>query len=56
MRRVGIVFLIVGLAGFLLATQAAGGRAGAWDDAGWALLGVAVMGVVFILLPGKEGA
>jgi hypothetical protein len=56
MRRVGLVFLALGLAGFLFASQAAGGRAGLWDDARWALVGVAVMGVVFIVLPGKEGA
>lgn len=53
MRRVGLVFLALGLLGFLFASQAAGGRAGGWDDARWALLGVAVMGVVFVVLPGK---
>jgi len=35
--------------------HAAGGRPGGWDDARWALLGVAVMGVVFVVLPGKAG-
>ena len=53
MRRVGLVFLALGLAGFLFASRAAGGRAGGWDDARWALLGVAVMGVVFVVLPGR---
>ena len=56
MRRVGLVFLALGLAGFLFASHAAGGRPGAWDDARWAMLGIAVMGVVFVVLPGKEGA
>jgi len=56
MRRVGLVFLALGLAGFLFASQAAHGRPGAWDDARWAMVGVAVMGVVFVVLPGKEGA
>lgn len=54
MRRVGFVFLALGLAGFLFASQAAGGRAGGWDDARWALLGIAVMGIVFVVLPGKN--
>ncbi len=53
MRRVGLVFLALGLSGFLFASHAAGGRAGGWDDARWALLGVAVMGVVFVVLPEK---
>ena len=57
MRRVGLIFLVLGLAGFLLATHAATERGRGWDDARWALLGVAVMGVVFVILPGKsEGA
>jgi hypothetical protein len=56
MRRVGLVLLALGVAGFLIASRAAGGRAGGWDDARWALLGVAVMGVVFTILPGKEPA
>jgi len=55
MRRVGLVFLALGILGFLFASHAADGRAGAWDDARWALLGVAVMGVVFVVLPGREG-
>ena len=57
MRRVGLIFLALGLAGFLLATHAATQLGRGWDDARWALLGVAVMGVVFVILPGKsEGA
>ena len=53
MRRAGFVLVALGLAGFLFASHAAGGRAGGWDDARWALLGIAVMGVVFVVLPGK---
>jgi len=56
MRRVGVVLVALGLAGFLFASHAAAGRAGAWEDARWAMVGVAVMGVVFILLPGREDA
>jgi len=54
MRRVGLVFIALGLAGFLFASRAAvtGGRI--WDDARWVLLGIAVMGVVFVVLPGKD--
>lgn len=54
MRRVGLVFLAVGLVGFLFASRAATVPGRGWDDARWALLGVAVMGVVFVLLPGRS--
>jgi hypothetical protein len=56
MRRVGIVFLVLGLVGFLLASRAATVPGRGWDDVRWAMVGVAVMGVVFVILPGKEGA
>ncbi|HTY42108.1 MAG TPA: hypothetical protein VMH79_09570 [Thermoanaerobaculia bacterium] len=53
MRRVGIVFLAVGLAGFLALSGAA--RPGGWaEDARWVVLGAAVMGLVFAVLPGKD--
>ena len=52
MRRVGIVLLVVGLAGFLFAS---GHREKAsWETARWMILGAAVMGLVFTVLPGKE--
>lgn len=53
MRRAGFVLLALGLAGFLFASHLATGPGRGWDDARWALLGIAVMGVVFIVLPGK---
>jgi hypothetical protein len=72
MRRVGIVLLVIGLAGFLLATSrrarydsVEGGlkatfssneraKREGWETARWMLLGVAVVGVVFTVLPGKK--
>lgn len=54
MRRVGLVFVALGIAGFLFASHAATEPGRGWDDARWALLGVAVMGVVFVVLPGKS--
>lgn len=53
MRRVGIAFLLLGLAGFLLASHVATVPGRGWDDVRWAMVGVAVMGAVFIVLPGK---
>ena len=53
MRRVGLTFLAVGLGGFLLASQAHGHYQDAWETARWMLVGVAVIGVVFTVLPGK---
>lgn len=53
MRRAGFVFLAVGLLGFLFVSRVATTPGRGWDDARWALLGVAVMGVVFVVLPGK---
>ena len=54
MRRVGLVFLGIGLAGFLIASGAGSARGPAWENARWLLLGVAVMGLVFTILPGKS--
>jgi hypothetical protein len=54
MRRVGAVFIFLGLAGFLLASRAATVPGRGWDDVRWAMIGVAVMGVVFVVLPGKD--
>ena len=53
MRRVGLVLVAMGFAGFLFASHAASEPGRGWDDARWALLGIAVMGIVFIVLPGK---
>ena len=53
MRRVGLVFLALGLTGFLLASHAATIRGRGWDDVRWAMVGVGVMGLVFVVLPGK---
>ena len=52
MRRVGLVCLALGLAGFLLASSARDVHPG-WDTARWLLLGLAVIGLVFTILPGK---
>jgi hypothetical protein len=72
MRRIGIVLLVIGLAGFLLATSqrarydsVEGGlkatfsssersKKETWETARWMLLGVAVIGIVFTVLPGKR--
>ncbi len=53
MRRAGLVLLALGLAGFLFASHLASVPGRGWDDVRWAMMGVAVMGVVFIALPGK---
>ena len=53
MRRVGVVLVALGVAGFLFASHAASEPGRGWDDARWALLGIAVMGVVFNVLPGR---
>jgi hypothetical protein len=72
MRRIGLLLVVIGLVGFLIATSQRGGydsvegkmkstfsssergKKDFWDTARWVLAGSAVMGVVFILLPGKK--
>ena len=70
MRRIGLILLAIGLAGFLFAsarkshyeTGAAGANASSpaaegvlrWEAARWLLVGVGVIGVVFTVLPGKQ--
>ena len=72
MRRLGIILIVIGLAGFLAASSQRGGydsvegalkstfsssersKKDFWETARWVLAGTAVMGVVFILLPGKK--
>jgi len=56
MRRVGLVVLALGLAGFLLASGDRARRGESWEKARWILLGVAVSGLVFTILPGKTDA
>jgi len=53
MRRVGLVCLALGLVGFLLASGAREIHPG-WETARWLLLGLAVTGFVFVVLPGRE--
>ena len=71
MRRVGLILLAIGIAGFLFASAqraryASPARAAnanvlarerassRWETARWLLVGTAVMGLVFTILPGKE--
>ena len=53
MRRVGLIFLAIGLGGFLFASQKFASYQDAWETARWMCMGVAVMGVVFTIFPGK---
>ena len=73
MRRIGIVLIVVGLAGFLVASCQRSGyesvegqikttfsssersKKDAWETARWMLLGAAVVGLVFVVLPGRKG-
>ncbi|HEY1433843.1 MAG TPA: hypothetical protein VGG65_00630 [Thermoanaerobaculia bacterium] len=54
MRRPGLVFLAVGLVGFLIASGVHSTHPEVWQTARWMLMGVAVMGVVFTVFPGKR--
>jgi len=72
-RRIGIVLIVVGLAGFLVASSQRSGyesvegqikttfsssersKKDAWETARWMLLGAAVVGLVFVVLPGRKG-
>ena len=72
MRKIGLLLLAIGLAGFLIATSQRGGydsvqgalkstfsseersKKDFWETARWVLLGTAVIGVVFIVLPGRK--
>ena len=57
MRRIGILLVVIGLAGFLFATSRAAGVEPAakdvWETVRWLFVGGAVMGVVLTILPGK---
>jgi hypothetical protein len=72
MRKVGLILLAAGLAGFLFASAqrahyektqgvasaaelvASRRRVEGWETARWLILGAAVMGLVFTVLPGRE--
>ena len=72
MRKIGLILLAIGIAGFLFASSQRGGydsvegalkstfsssersKKDFWETARWVLAGTAVMGVVFILLPGRK--
>lgn len=56
MRRVGLIFLAAGLAGFLFASsqRARHPSVDAWETGRWLFVGMAVMGVVFVVLPGPR--
>ena len=72
MRKIGLLLLAIGLAGFLVASSQRGGyesvegklkttfsseersKKDFWDTARWLLAGTAVIGLVFVLLPGKK--
>ncbi len=72
MRRVGMVLLVLGIAGFLLASSRRAGydsvegslkatfssqersKKETWETARWLSLGMGVIGLVFVLLPGKK--
>jgi hypothetical protein len=53
-RRVGLIFLAIGVGGFLVASQIDPRYQEAWETARWMLVGVAIMGLVFTILPGKK--
>ncbi len=58
MRRVGLIFLAAGLAGFLFASaqRARHPSVEAWETGRWLLVGMAVMGLVFVVLPGPRSS
>lgn len=72
MRRIGLILLVLGIVGFLLASSRRAGydtvegaikttfsseqrsNKEAWETARWLSLGIGVIGLVFVLLPGKK--
>lgn len=72
MRRIGIVLLVLGLVGFVVASSQRGGydtlegaiktavsseeksKKDAWETGRWVALGVGVVGLVLVLMPGKK--
>jgi hypothetical protein len=73
MRRIGIILLVLGIVGFVLASSQRKGydtvegavkstfsssersKKEGWETTRWLSLGVGVVGLVFVLLPGKKG-
>ncbi len=72
MRRVGIILLVLGLAGFLFASSQRSsydsvegtiratflkeerGKKDFWENARWMSVGVGIIGLVLVVLPGKK--
>ena len=72
MRRLGVIVLVIGLAGFVVASSRRGsydsvegalkttfsqserGKKDLWETARWLSVGVAVVGLVLVILPGKK--
>jgi preprotein translocase subunit Sss1 len=72
MKRMGIVLLVIGLVGFVLASSQRGrydsvegalkstfsseerSKKEGWETARWASLGLAVVGLVLVVVPGKR--
>lgn len=72
MRRIGIGLLVLGLAGFLIASSQRSGydtvegqiksavsssersKKSGWETARWLAVGMGVVGLVLVLLPGKK--
>ena len=72
MRRIGILMLVIGLVGFVVASSQRGSynsvegalkstfssderaKKDAWETGRWVFVGVAVVGLVLTILPGKQ--
>jgi hypothetical protein len=72
MRRIGIALLVIGIAGFVLASSRRGGydsvegalkttfssdersKKEGWESLRWVGVGLAAVGLVMILVPGKK--
>ncbi len=72
MRRIGMILLVLGVVGFLIASSRRAGydsvegavkstfsssersKKEGWETARWLSLGMGVIGLVFVLLPGKK--
>jgi hypothetical protein len=72
MRRIGILLLVIGLVGFVVASSQRGSydsvegalkstfsseeraKKDAWETGRWVSVGVAVVGLVLTVLPGKK--
>ena len=72
MRRIGIALLVIGIAGFVLASSRRGGydsvegalkttfsssersKKEGWESLRWVGVGLAAVGLVMVLVPGKK--